>query len=119
MSRAGFDGGAYFESTDCTGTPFIFGSSVGGGDSSLVPTMRLVKPRDAVHAPSGDAARRMMSSFQHGDGTCAVVRNRFGTIGETGFFVALEPIGLELADYFTPPFTVRAGRGTRALPTPD
>jgi hypothetical protein len=112
-------GQAYFESTDCTGPPFIFDDGVGDHWANLVPVTTLVGPRRAVHAPSGNAATRTMSSVDYGSGECYILRNRIGIVGQTGRFVPLEPIGLELADYFTPPFTVRAGRGTRALPTPD
>jgi hypothetical protein len=58
-----------------------------------------------------------MSSVDWGDGQCIILRERV-TIGVTRLFAPTAPIGIELADYFTPPFRVRAGRGTRPLPRP-
>jgi hypothetical protein len=110
--------GPHFESTDCTGPPFMFGSETAHGWGGLVPLTMAVGPRRAVYVRSGDATVRTMSSraFHSIDGIeCEILRTRAG-IGWRGQYAPTEPIGLELADYFTPPFTVRAGRATRLLP---
>ena len=104
--------GAYFASTDCTGPAFIDRPL-----DELVPATTLVGPRWAVHQQSGEFASRRMASVDWGDGQCMVLRERF-TIGVNKPFAPTAPLGIELADYFTPPFTVRAGRGTRPLPRP-
>jgi hypothetical protein len=105
-------GGVYFESTDCTGAPFM-----GNGDDDLTPTALVVGPRRAVHTRSGNFAQQRMSSVDWGFGECTILRERF-TIGRIGWFAPAAPIGIELADYFTPPFRVRAGKATRKLPAP-
>jgi hypothetical protein len=112
--------GPHFESTDCTGPPFMFGSETAHGWGGLVHLTMAVGPRRAVYVRSGDATVRTMSSraFHSIDGIeCEILRTRAG-IGWRGQYAPTEPIGLELVDYFTPPFIVRAGRATRPLPRP-
>ncbi len=110
MTDSYMGGHAYFETTDCTGPPFMRGSADG-----LVPATTLVGPRRSVYERSGQATSRTMSSLDYGDGECRILRTRIG-IGDRGYYAPTSPIGIDLADYFTPPFTVRAGRGTRAFP---
>lgn len=114
VSDSGIGAGStpHFESTDCTGPPFISPSP-----DPLVPDTTAVGPRGSVYERSGPATRRTMSSFTFG-GTCMILRSRAG-IGNRGNYAPTSPIGIDLADYFTPPFTMRAGSGTRALPKPS
>ena len=107
----------YFESTDCTGPPFV--RSPG---EIFVPLTSVIGPRRAVHLQSGAIARRTMHSARNPDNTCSVLRTQLGPQwfrpGIIGNFAPTAPIGLDLADYFTEPFTVRMGSGTRVLPAP-
>ena len=107
----------YYASTDCTGPPFVRSQG-----EILVPLTSVIGPRRAVHLQSGATARRTMYSARHADNTCAVLRTQVGPQwfrqGVIANFAPTAPIGIDLADYFTEPFTVRAGEGTRVLPAP-
>jgi hypothetical protein len=107
-------GEAFFEATDCTGPAFVSGFADG-----LLPATTLVGPRRSVHQRSGPATPRTMSSVDHGNGECWRLWGGPAGIGERNSFAPTSPVGIDLADYFTPPFTVRAGSGTRSLPKPN
>jgi hypothetical protein len=112
-SAIGADFTAYFESTDCTGSPVIRSSE----EMPIFHPFTLVGLRSSVYARSGTATSRTVFSRSTGGSGCAVVRNsRTGALGETANFAPTSPLGIDLADYFTPPFTVRAGTGTRTFP---
>jgi hypothetical protein len=111
------DGFAYFQSTDCTGPLFINGD----GDTLVRPPI-FVGPRDTVYVRTEEPVRQRMYSRRGNNGECGELRFVSGgghvTLGLFSDYAPGAPIGIDLADYFTPPFTVRAGRGTRPLPTP-
>lgn len=101
------NGGPYFSSSDCTGTPrimFGLGVSVGG-------------PRDTAYLATGPAQWGYMFSRLVG-AECVEIARR-GDAGAAdheipgyrGFWAPAAPV-LDLRDYFEPPFTLRA-RGTR------
>lgn len=105
----------YFQSTDCSGAPFML-----GGDF-LVPQTTVFGPRNTIYRRSGIPARRTMYSLL-ARGVCHILRTRLGpgreVPGRTGDFARAVSTGIDFDDYFTEPFTVRAGRGTPSLPTP-
>lgn len=116
MNGVGFNWrSGYFQSTDCSGAPFVIGGNF------LVPETNVFGPRKTVYLRSGEPQRRTMYSLLSGD-VCHILRTRVGPQrvipGLTGNFAPTAPIGIDLADYFTEPFTVRAGRGTSSLPMP-
>ena len=109
----------YFESTDCSGAPFLHtrGEGVLAGTSA-------VGPRKTVYLRSEDPQRRRMySSSAFPGGECFLLETRISPSqvvpGRPGHYAAAAPIGIDLVDYFTPPFTARAGRGTNPLPRPN
>jgi hypothetical protein len=106
----------YFESNDCSGPMFFLRRL-----PSLIPQTDVSGPRRSVYRATGFERRTMYSTGS--PESCWIIRYRTGpqayTMGHTGDFTPATPVGLDLADYFTPPFTVRAGNGTRPLPKPD
>jgi hypothetical protein len=107
----------YFESTDCSGPPFL-AQWVG---RRLTTTM-VIGPRKTVYVHNTDPPTRFtVYSILHGGSVCAPARTVWRgqvTPGILSWWTPAATIGLDLADYFTWPFSVRAGRGTQALPAP-
>jgi hypothetical protein len=107
-----------FESTDCTGPPFVWGSEFG---SLRMPV--LVGPRRSVWVRSDEESRTMYSASNGAD-NCVPLETVWGPgpsnrrPGLRGLFAPATPVGIDLDDYFTWPFNVRAGGGTRVLPPP-
>jgi len=105
----------YFESTDCTGPSFLdtfLWDEIGG---------TAVGPRKTVYVRSEAAQRRrMFSASAFPGGPCSVLRTQVSPSGfepgRPGNYAAAAPIGIDLLDYFTPPFHARAGRGTTPVP---
>jgi hypothetical protein len=109
----------YFESTDCSGPAFLstFLTDEIGGTS-------VVGPRKTVYLRSEPAQRRrMFSASMFAGAPCSVLTTQVSPTGfvpgRRGDYAAAAPIGIDLLDYFTPPFTARAGRGTPPVPRPD
>jgi hypothetical protein len=100
----------YFESANCSGTPFLANSN----DALARPTA-VLGPRWAVWARNGIHRERIMRSRGQPGGPC-IEAPADGWVVSAASLVSLD---LELADYFTPPFTVRAGRETRPLGSLD
>jgi hypothetical protein len=102
----------YFESTDCTGPAFV---SVSG--ASFTATT-FSGPRRTVYQPEAVQTRTMYSAAY--EGGCEVLRTRRGpqwwVNGRQGAYGVAVSLGIDLDDYFTPPFVMRAGKATRALP---
>ena len=109
----------YFESTDCTGPSFLdtFLADEIGGTSA-------VGPRKTVYRRSEPAQpRRMYSASAFAGGPCSVLQTQVSPSGfvpgRPGNYAAAAPVGIDLHDYFTPPFSARAGRGTTSVPRPN
>lgn len=100
----------FYASTDCTGRAFLDAPATDG----LKPVTALVHPQATVYAQTAAPRLRSMWSSRDGDGQCASFAN-----GRRGYYVPAASIGLDLADYLTPPFSVRAGRATRTLGSLD
>jgi hypothetical protein len=97
---------SFYTSTDCTGRPFLDAPANGG----LKPVTAVLPPRATVHVQAAAPRTRAMWSTRNGDGDCASFEN-----GRHGAYVPAASTGLELADYFSAPFSVRAGRATKAV----
>jgi hypothetical protein len=103
----------YFESTDCSGPRFM--QHGGPAASIFVPTF-LVGPRSSVYRQAEAAEwRTMYSSMTEPSGECRIL-DQSDPVGYTAWWARYAPIGIDLADYFTPPATFRAGPGLRSLP---
>jgi hypothetical protein len=117
MLALSIHGGLYFQSTDCSGTPFVRGS----GDA-LLPAGIGVGARKAIYVQSEDPRYQTMYSVL-GTSDCTIIRTWHGggheIRGVAGDFATARPAGIDLADYFTEPFTTRVGKGIRPLPRPD
>ena len=109
LAGVGPAGVGFFESTDCSGT--LFQEDYG---FSLVDTTVLVGPRRAVYVKTDVPARLTMYSQRVGE-ECRVL-DQANPGGYTRMWAPFAPVGIDLADYFTPPVTFRAGRGIRPLP---
>jgi hypothetical protein len=106
----------YFQSTDCSGVPFME-----AGDYLVLQTA-VFGPGNTIYRRSGQPARRTMYSALFGN-VCHVLRTRLSPSrevpGRTANFVRAVSVGIDFDDYFTEPFTVRAGSATRSLPKPN
>ena len=96
----GTDGLAY-ASEDCTGAAHI---AVRDGVSPIVgPWVAVAGPRATLYVPGGAFTLQTMTSWRRPDGTCVV----------DGQWRPYAPAvaELDLADYFVPPFVIRARGG--------
>jgi hypothetical protein len=106
----------YFESTDCSGPAFLstcVADEIGGTS--------LVGPRKTLYLRSEPAQqRRMFSASMFPGAPCSVLSTQVSPTGfvpgRGGNYAAAAPVGVDLLDYFTPPFNARAGRGTTPVP---
>jgi hypothetical protein len=106
----------YFESTDCSGPPFL-AQWVG----QRLTTAIVIGPRKTVYVQTGPSTRFTVYSVRRGGSFCSPARTVWRgqeTPGILSWWSPAATIGLDLADYFTWPFSVRAGRSTPALPRP-
>lgn len=105
----------YFESTDCSGPPFLPQWADDGLTSAFV-----TGPRKTVYVHTGGPTTQFtVYSVLRAGASCAPARTIWRGQETPGIFNWWTPaatIGLDLADYFTWPFSVRAGRGTQRLP---
>ena len=111
-----WDEDVYFESTDCSGPPFL-AEWVG----QRLTTAMVIGPRKTVYMQTGPSTRFTVYSVLRGGSVCSPARTVWRgqvTPGILDWWSPAVTIGLDLADYFTWPFSVRAGRGTRPLPAP-
>jgi hypothetical protein len=110
-------GGLVFESTDCSGQPYI------GGRRDLVEQAVIVGDRLSIWVRSGeDVVRTVYSGMSTPGGACHRVETVWGPgpnnrrPGLTVTTAPGSPAGIDLMDYFVWPFTVVAGPATRPVP---
>jgi hypothetical protein len=110
----------YFSTVDCTGTPFV--EVRPNRPHLLLGAVTLVGPRQTVYRQTSATRGQTMYSYWAASGECKRLRFFHGGGHEVGFrstFAPTASIGIDFADYFTGPFTWRAGRGIRKLPSSD
>jgi hypothetical protein len=106
----------YFESTDCSGPPFL----PQWVDHRLTTSI-VIGPRKTVYVQTAAVTELTVYSILRGGAFCAPARTVWRGQETPGIFDRFAPgatIGVDLADYFTWPFSVRAGTGTQRLPQP-
>jgi hypothetical protein len=95
----------YFPHPACSGVPFLPRQW-----SSAKPGTAVIGARQTVYAHTGSVERRKMASTLRSDGQCADL-----SVPLAGAFVRAQRLELDLADYFTPPFALRATPGEPIL----